>query len=143
MTCSRRTFLGFSFASAISMTAERILAQGVASHTAKPVARQAPSGRPFNAHFVDVAAAAGLNLPTIYGGVDSKKYILESTGCGCAFIDYDNDGWLDIFCFVALASRVLRPAQRTGCTRTIVMARSQMLQKRPVSTRLGGLLVFA
>ena len=97
MTCSRRTFLGFSFASAISMTAERILAQGVASHTAKPVARQAPSGRPFNAHFVDVAAAAGLNLPTIYGGVDSKKYILESTGCGCAFIDYDNDGWLDIF----------------------------------------------
>jgi hypothetical protein len=36
-------------------------------------------------------------MPTIYGGVESKKYILESTGCGCAFIDYDNDGWIDIF----------------------------------------------
>jgi hypothetical protein len=33
----------------------------------------------------------------VYGGVDSKKYILEATGCGCAFIDYDNDGWMDIF----------------------------------------------
>ena len=97
MTCTRRTFLGFSLASAISITAERILAQGVASHTAKPVARQAPSGRPFNAHFVDVAASAGLTAPTIYGGVESKKYILESTGCGCAFIDYDNDGWMDVF----------------------------------------------
>jgi hypothetical protein len=29
--------------------------------------------------------------------VESKKYILESTGCGCAFIDYDNDGWMDLF----------------------------------------------
>jgi len=23
--------------------------------------------------------------------------ILEADGCGCAFIDYDNDGWMDIF----------------------------------------------
>jgi hypothetical protein len=97
MTFTRRAFLGISLGSAISIATERVLAQGVASHTAKPVARQAPSGRPFNAHFVDVAAAAGLRLPTIYGGVDSKKYILESTGCGCAFIDYDNDGWMDVF----------------------------------------------
>jgi hypothetical protein len=73
------------------------LAQGVAAHTVKPVARPAPSGRPFNAHFVDVASAAGLHAPVIYGGVEKKKYILEATGCGCAFIDYDNDGWMDIF----------------------------------------------
>jgi len=33
----------------------------------------------------------------VYGGVESKKYILEATGCGCAFLDYDNDGWIDIF----------------------------------------------
>jgi len=97
MTCTRRTFLRFSLVSAVSMTAKQAFAQGVATHKAKPVVRQAPSGRPFNAHFVDVAAAAGLSAPTIYGGVESKKYILESTGCGCAFIDYDNDGWMDIF----------------------------------------------
>jgi hypothetical protein len=79
------------------MPAGRLLAQGVSTHTAKPVPRQAPSGRPFDAHFVDVSSAAGLDAPTIYGGVDSKKYILEATGCGCAFVDYDNDGWMDLF----------------------------------------------
>jgi hypothetical protein len=97
MTLSRRAFGRLVLGSTISAATERLLAQGVATHTAKPLARPAPSGRPFNAHFVDVAARAGLNAPTIYGGVDSKKYILEATGCGCAFIDYDNDGWMDIF----------------------------------------------
>ena len=31
------------------------------------------------------------------GGDNSKKYIIETTGSGVAFIDYDNDGLLDIF----------------------------------------------
>ncbi|MGB2589299.1 MAG: CRTAC1 family protein [Candidatus Acidiferrum sp.] len=97
MSYSRRAFLGLSFGSAMTLTARRLLGQGVATHKAEPLARLAPSGRPFNAHFIDVAQAAGLREPTIYGGVNSKKYILESTGCGCAFIDYDNDGWMDIF----------------------------------------------
>src|SRR2546430_9486797 len=97
MTFTRRTFVRLSLGSAISMTAEQLLAQGVSTHAAKPLPRQAPSGRPFNAHFVDVASAAGLHAPVIYGGVESKKYILEATGCGCAFLDYDNDGWMDIF----------------------------------------------
>src|SRR6266849_10889078 len=97
MTFTRRRFARLCLGSAALATAERLLAQGVATHTAKPLARPAPSGRPFNAHFVDVAASAGLTTPTIYGGVESKKYILEATGCGCAFLDYDNDGWMDIF----------------------------------------------
>ena len=33
----------------------------------------------------------------IYGGVDRKQFIYETVGCGVAFFDYDNDGWLDIF----------------------------------------------
>ena len=33
----------------------------------------------------------------MYGGVDTKHYILEVVGCGVAFIDYDNDGWQDLF----------------------------------------------
>ena len=51
---------------------------------------------PSFAHFTDVARSAGLTEPIVYGGVDSKKYILETNGCGVAFLDYDNDGWLDI-----------------------------------------------
>jgi hypothetical protein len=97
MTITRRNFIRLSAGSAISITGERLLGQGVSTHTTKPVARPAPSGRPFHAHFVDVAHSAGLRAPVIYGGVDSKKYILESVGCGCAFVDYDNDGWMDIF----------------------------------------------
>jgi hypothetical protein len=97
MTLSRRTFVRLSLGSALSMTGGRLLAQGVSTHTAKPLARRPPSGRPFDAHLVDVSSAAGLSAPTIYGGVENKKYILESTGCGCAFIDYDNDGWMDLF----------------------------------------------
>ena len=46
--------------------------------------------------FEDVAKSAGLNSPTIYGGRKHNKYILETTGRGAAFFDYDNDGWLDI-----------------------------------------------
>ena len=97
ISINRRDFVRVSLGSALLATAPRLIAQGIAAHTVKPVARPAPSGRPFYAHFVDVAATAGLHEPVIYGGVESKKYILEATGCGCAFIDYDNDGWIDIF----------------------------------------------
>ena len=97
MTVSRRDFVRLSLGSAAFMAARQLPAQGVAAHTVKPLPRPAPSGRPFYAHFVDVAATAGLRAPVIYGGVESKKYILEATGCGCAFIDYDNDGWVDVF----------------------------------------------
>jgi len=97
MKLTRREFGRLGIGSAFAFAPERVLAQGVSAHTAKPLARQAPSGRPFNARFVEVAADAGLREPTIYGGVESKKYILESTGCGCAFIDFDNDGWMDVF----------------------------------------------
>ena len=58
--------------------------------------RAKASGLPFHARFTDVAEAAGLTQPTIYGSADNPRYILETIGCGAAFIDYDNDGWLDI-----------------------------------------------
>ena len=47
--------------------------------------------------FVDVARQAGLTMPTVYGGSTENRYILESTGCGAAFCDFDNDGFLDLF----------------------------------------------
>jgi len=47
--------------------------------------------------FVNVARESGLNRKTIFGGEHKNKYLLETTGCGVAFYDYDNDDWLDIF----------------------------------------------
>jgi len=49
------------------------------------------------AYFVDEAAKAGLTAAVTFGGVDSKKYIIETTGTGVAIFDYDSDGWPDIF----------------------------------------------
>jgi hypothetical protein len=71
--------------------------QGVSSRGVRALPRGKPSGLPFHARFIDVAKAAGIDAPVIYGGVHRKQYILETVGCGAAFIDYDNDGWLDIF----------------------------------------------
>lgn len=45
----------------------------------------------------NVAAAAGLRHETVYGGVQRNRYLLETTGCGVAWIDFDGDGWLDLF----------------------------------------------
>jgi enediyne biosynthesis protein E4 len=72
-------------------------AQGVATRNVKAQPRGKPSGLPFNAKFIDIAEQAGLRAPLIYGDAEQKTYILETVGCGCAFFDYDNDGWLDIF----------------------------------------------
>jgi hypothetical protein len=71
--------------------------QGVSTRGVKPLPRGKPSGLPWHARFVDIAAQAGLRDPVIYGGAAHKTFILETVGCGIAFIDYDNDGWLDIF----------------------------------------------
>ncbi|HYM76725.1 MAG TPA: CRTAC1 family protein [Candidatus Dormibacteraeota bacterium] len=49
------------------------------------------------ANFTDIAEKAGLTAPNIFGGLDTKKYIIETTGNGVAIFDYDNDGWPDIF----------------------------------------------
>ncbi|MGA8313230.1 MAG: CRTAC1 family protein [Terriglobales bacterium] len=57
------------------------------------VAAQAPP----IADFTDNAGKAGLTMTTVFGGTDTKKYIIETTGTGVAIFDYDNDGWPDIF----------------------------------------------
>ena len=62
--------------------------------------RAAPSGqaRPgLGFSFANIAAAAGITARTVYGGQETNKYLLETTGCGAAALDYDDDGWMDIF----------------------------------------------
>jgi hypothetical protein len=71
--------------------------QGVSSREVKAQPRGKFSGVPFTASFTDIGDAAGLHAPLIYGPADHKTFIIETVACGCAFIDYDNDGWLDIY----------------------------------------------
>lgn len=47
--------------------------------------------------FTNTAKEAGLTAVTIFGGRERNRYLLETTGCGVAMLDYDNDGWQDLF----------------------------------------------
>ncbi|OLE10472.1 MAG: RNA-binding protein [Acidobacteria bacterium 13_1_20CM_4_56_7] len=86
-----------STAGGVLLSPNTMFGQGVSSRGVKAQPRGKPSGRPFLARFTDVAKQAGLTQPVIYGAVENKSYIIEVVGCGVAFIDFDNDGWLDLF----------------------------------------------
>ena len=47
--------------------------------------------------FEDATNASGLSTWQHVMGTKQKKYILETDGSGVGLIDYDNDGWLDIY----------------------------------------------
>jgi enediyne biosynthesis protein E4 len=108
---SRRTFLQSLSRSALVLSLENVLATVVRPSwrslfgastqqgaTATPAASPATSpNAPLGVNFINVARESGLNVKTIFGGEHKNKYLLETTGCGVAFYDFDNDGWLDIF----------------------------------------------
>ena len=59
-------------------------------------AQASPANGDMGISFTNVAAQAGISTRTVYGDEHKNKYLLETTGCGAAFIDYDNDGWQDM-----------------------------------------------
>ena len=74
--------------------------RGLQKSTAAPASRKSETGPVPVAgfSFTDIAAQAGLaGAVNVFGNIARKQYILEETGCGVALLDYDNDGWLDIF----------------------------------------------
>jgi hypothetical protein len=77
---NRRGFIGSLCASASVFTLDQLLI-----------------GAPLDVQFVNVAREAGLRSKTIFGRENKNRFLLETTGCGVAFYDYDHDGWLDIF----------------------------------------------
>ena len=93
---TRRKMMATMIAAAGTAMTRAAFGQGISSRGVKAQPRGKPSGRPFLSSMTDVAKQAGLTQPIVYGGVDSKSYIVEVVGCGVAFIDYDNDGWVDL-----------------------------------------------
>ena len=94
---TRRQLIASMVAAAGTAMSAAAFGQGISSRGVKAQPRGKPSGRPFLSRITDVAKEARLTEPIIYGGADSKNYIIEVVGCGVAFIDYDNDGWVDLF----------------------------------------------
>jgi len=71
-----------------------------------PLSKNAPPGR-----FTDRAAAAGIEFRHSNGATGQKRFP-EITGSGCAFLDFDQDGWLDILLLDAGALPDGGPTQR-------------------------------
>ena len=90
---TRRAFLRSLSRTSVVLAAESLLPAADPGVFTSPVKESAP----FTSQLVDVAAQAGLKATCEFGGQQTKKWILETTGCGIAFFDYDHDGWLDIF----------------------------------------------
>jgi hypothetical protein len=99
---SRRSFLRSLGGTALILGAETLftpLPPGRLLAAVKPDAFDTPvtPGSPLGFDLVDVALQAGLNSVCVFGDKYTKRWIVETTGCGVAFFDYDQDGWLDIF----------------------------------------------
>lgn len=98
-----QTALVLSFDDVLAMSATAQTPQGQSRPVYETTPRAAPklaspiAGTPLGVSFVDLSRQAGLNAKTIYGGEHKNRFLLETTGCGVAFFDYDHDDWLDIF----------------------------------------------
>ena len=79
------------------VVAEICLGQGIATANLPPLPRAKASSLPFDASFTDIAREAGLTARFIQGHPLRKKYIIEANGTGVAFLDFNNDGRLDVF----------------------------------------------
>ncbi len=113
MTWSRRTFLTSLSRTALVLSLEDILSLAQSpqtpSHWLAPNLRCEASPRTQRSTLASgrnpsrrqpsstLRDKSGLNAKTIYGGEHKNRYLLETTGCGVAFFDYDHDDWLDIF----------------------------------------------
>jgi hypothetical protein len=98
MKLPRRTSAPFIFCFLAVCAAA--LASIVVAQRSVPATMQVPKPSPHAAkgvQFIEVTAAAGLGGFRFVSGTEAKDYILESPGAGCAFFDFDNDGWLDIY----------------------------------------------
>jgi enediyne biosynthesis protein E4 len=72
-----------------ALPAAAVLAIGVGS------AVTSHSAAPWPVSLVDVGREAGLVQPSVYGGVERKRFIIETNSAGAALVDVDGDGRLD------------------------------------------------
>jgi enediyne biosynthesis protein E4 len=98
---TRRSFLQTLCRSSFVLSLESVLSLALPGrgirHQQPDNTKSPVEGSPVGVNFINVAKTSGLNAKTTFGGEHKNKYLLETTGCGVAFYDYDNDGWLDIF----------------------------------------------
>jgi enediyne biosynthesis protein E4 len=92
----RRSLMRLLAAPVFTLTGQQASNEGMASRRVKAAPRGKPSGLPFHSRLTDIGRQAGLNQIVVAGHPRKADYVIEAMGCGCAFFDFDNDGWLDI-----------------------------------------------
>ena len=85
-----------------------ILVLLVCTLPARPQVRNKPMTRPSAITFEDVTQKAGITWVHNNGRSD-ERHLPETVGAGCAFIDYDNDGWMDIVFINSGSSDFFKP----------------------------------
>jgi len=63
---------------------------------------------PASVRFVDVAKSAGISF-VHDNAATPEKYLIETMGAGCAWIDYDQDGLLDLYLVNSAATKLYTP----------------------------------
>src|SRR5487761_713389 len=58
--------------------------------------------------FVDVARAAGIDFRH-FNAASPQKYLIETMGSGCAWLDYDANGLLDLYLVNSAATQLIQP----------------------------------
>jgi len=81
------------------------------SSLSSPLARAFPSGAsPASSFFEEISAAQSGISWSHTAGLSDEMYLPETVGAGCAFLDYDNDGWMDIYLVNSGPCDFYRPA---------------------------------
>ena len=82
---NRRSFLGGMASLALCTEASRLYG----------FPAQSPAATSLRFHFTDVTTQAGIQFQH-NSGAFGGKFLPETLGSGCAFLDFDRDGWQDI-----------------------------------------------
>lgn len=110
----------------------RLIGAGVAAGllTFAVAATAAEPKRETSVRFTEVSAAAGIDFVHTIGD-DTLTNIVEANGVGCAFLDYDSDGWLDIYLVSACwADNVSDPTLDPSRRRTLAEATDRLYRNR-------------
>jgi enediyne biosynthesis protein E4 len=99
---TRRDFLRSLSRSSLVFSGEAILSsifpwRRLPARDLDPFSTPITAGAALDVTLTDIAPQAGLDAVCVFGDPHTKRWIIETTGCGVAFFDYDHDGWLDIF----------------------------------------------
>ena len=101
---SRRTFLHAASVAALGAASRPMLSHALLSSDL--------TSSPSQPAFVEVPAALSGIHWTHVAGLSPQMYLPETVGPGCAFLDYDNDGWMDIYLVNSGPCDFYKPTQR-------------------------------